>query len=163
MGMVNSSYPMGYGGSGGGSYSGGGGSYSGGGGSGAPWGIFGRFAGGVVEGRMAASASRKSRNFIRRAEIPEIKRRSQYEQWRMNEAGQRVMGEQRNKLAATGVETTENTAIDVLAETIKQMTLDQLVVQRDTKWDVAMKREEIEQMKRESKKSQMSSALGIFS
>jgi aspartate-semialdehyde dehydrogenase len=132
-----------------------------GGGGEAPWGLFGKFAGGVFGSASTLASAKRSQKFIRTVEIPEIKRQSKYEQWRMNAASQKVLGEQRNKFAVAEVEL-QDTAIDVLAESIKEMTLNKLVAQRDTDQAVALKKEEYKEIRKAAKQNSLGNLFGIL-
>lgn len=62
----------------------------------------------------------------------EAKRRGQYGSWRSLLGTKRTLGSQRNALGVAGIEM-EGTAIDILAETAKELTLDRIMELRNAR------------------------------
>ena len=92
----------------------------------------------------------------------ETKRKSKYSSWRSQLALQLVSGSQRNAYGVAGIEL-EGTAVDVLAETAKELTLDRLMEQRNAKAEAYGYKLQEADYKKAAKASKQSGVMGMIS
>ena len=89
----------------------------------------------------------------------ETKRRSQYEAWRNDVYARRTIGSQRHAFGAAGVELS-GTAIDVRAETMKELTLDKVMGLRNAKAEENALRAEAKDAENAYKRARKSGRVG---
>jgi len=114
----------------------------------------------VKQGQLTAAGYTSQAKALEMA-AAEVRKRRKYEMWRNEVYGRRLVGQQMNTFGALGVEL-QGTAIQDLADTMRELTLEKLMVARNAKaeataYDVAAK-----DFRTAAKKTKRAATIGAF-